>query len=71
MFEVDSLWAKPCRAYHVQHEPDQATIRQIMKLMMGSWIRLVGICHGSSFQCERITESEIAFEAQVAVARPR
>src|SRR5260221_8839790 len=28
-FEVDSLWAKPYRAYHVQHEPDQATIRQI------------------------------------------
>jgi hypothetical protein len=32
MFEVDSLWAKPCRAYHVQHEPDQATIRQITEL---------------------------------------
>ena len=31
-FEVDSLWAKPCRAYHVQHEPDQATIRQITEL---------------------------------------
>jgi hypothetical protein len=31
-FEVDSLWAKPYRAYHVQHEPDQATIRQITEL---------------------------------------
>jgi 2'-5' RNA ligase superfamily len=31
-FEVDSLWAKPCRTYHVRHEPDQATIRQITEL---------------------------------------
>jgi hypothetical protein len=29
VFEVDPFWAKPCRAYHVQHEPDQANIRQI------------------------------------------
>ncbi len=32
VFEVDSFWAKPCRAYHVQHEPDQASIRQITEL---------------------------------------
>ena len=31
-FKVDSLWAKPCRAYHVQHELDQATIRQITEV---------------------------------------
>ena len=31
-FEVDSLWAKPCLAYHVQHEPDPATIQQITEL---------------------------------------
>jgi hypothetical protein len=31
-FEVDPLWAKPCRAYHVQHEPDQLTIQQITEL---------------------------------------
>ena len=31
-FEADSLWAKPCRAYHIQNEPDQATIQQITEL---------------------------------------
>jgi hypothetical protein len=30
--EADSFWATPCSAYHVQYEPDQATIRKITEL---------------------------------------